>query len=247
MKYKLLALDMDGTLLNDKQEVTPMTAEWIRKAIDAGVHVCLSTGRSFYEAISYGEQLGLSTPMITVNGSEVWKKPYELHHREMMDKELVRLMVKLGKETGTWFWAYSVEGNYNQRNWDDSLIDTQQWMKFGYNTEDQEVRHQLITTLQDTNGLEITNSSPWNLEINPKGINKATAIERVCKELLGIEMSEVVAVGDSLNDLAAIKAAGLGVAMGNAQETVKEEADVVTASNNEDGIALIIRDYILKS
>ncbi|MNN13460.1 putative phosphatase [compost metagenome] len=58
-------------------------------------------------------------------------------------------------------------------------------------------------------------------------------------------MSEVVAVGDSLNDLAAIEAAGLGVAMGNAQEAVKEKADVVTTSNNEDGIAWIIRDYIL--
>ncbi|MNI67917.1 putative phosphatase [compost metagenome] len=60
-------------------------------------------------------------------------------------------------------------------------------------------------------------------------------------------MSEVVAVGDSLNDLAAIQAAGLGVAMGNAQIAVQENADVVTASNNDDGIALIIRDYILKS
>lgn len=67
----------------------------------------------------------------------------------------------------------------------------------------------------------------------------------VCEELLGIDMSEVIAVGDSLNDLAVIQAAGLGVAMGNAQETLKENADVVTASNNEDGIALIIRDYIL--
>ncbi|MNI89787.1 Sugar phosphatase YidA [compost metagenome] len=94
--------------------------------------------------------------------------------------------------------------------------------------------------------LEITNSSPYNLEINPAGINKASGVQMVC-ELLGLAMSEVVAVGDSLNDLAAIQAAGLGVAMGNAQIAVKENADVVTASNNDDGIALIIRDYILKS
>lgn len=245
MKYKLLALDMDGTLLNDNHEISPKTVEWIHKAVAAGVHVCFSTGRSFNEAISYGEQLGLSTPMITVNGSEVWRAPYDLYHREMMDKELVRKMIALAKKTSSWFWAYSVEGSYNERNWNDELIETQQWLKFGYTSEDSAIRHQLITELQDMGGLEITNSSPWNLEVNPKGINKASGIGVVCKDLLGIEMSEVVAVGDSLNDLAAIQAAGLGVAMGNAQETVKELADVVTASNNEDGIALIIRDYIL--
>ncbi|MNJ45152.1 Sugar phosphatase YidA [compost metagenome] len=247
MKYKLLALDMDGTLLNDNHEISPMTVEWITKAVEAGVHVCLSTGRGFSEAIAYAEQLGLNTPMITVNGSEVWKAPHELYHREMLDKELVRHMIALAKKTSTWFWAYAVEGAYNERNWNDDLIETQQWMKFGYHTEDNDIRHQLIVDLQNLGGLEITNSSPYNLEINPKGINKASGINVVCKDLLGIEMSEVVAVGDSLNDLAAITAAGLGVAMGNAQETVKEQADVVTASNNDDGIALIIRDYILNN
>jgi hypothetical protein len=98
--------------------------------------------------------------------------------------------------------------------------------------------------LQDLGGLEITNSTPTNLEINPLGVNKAYGIGEVCK-LLGIEMSQVVAVGDSLNDLAAIQAAGLGVAMGNAQETVQQEADAVVASNNEDGIAEVIEKYIL--
>ncbi|MNP64340.1 Sugar phosphatase YidA [compost metagenome] len=92
-------------------------------------------------------------------------------------------------------------------------------------------------------GLEITNSSPHNLEINPLGVNKAAGILEVCK-LLGLDMSQVIAVGDSLNDLAAIQQAGLGVAIGNAQETVKEEADAVVASNNNDGIAEVIQKYI---
>lgn len=83
-----------------------------------------------------------------------------------------------------------------------------------------------------------------NLEINPLGVNKATGIKQVC-ELLGLDMSQVVAVGDSLNDLAVIQQAGLGVAMGNAQQTVKDEADLVVASNNENGIVEVIRDHIL--
>lgn len=83
-----------------------------------------------------------------------------------------------------------------------------------------------------------------NLEINPAGISKASGIAEVC-DLLGITLEQVVAVGDSLNDMAVIQAVGLGVAMGNAQDTVKEAADVVVASNNDDGIVEVIRDYVL--
>lgn len=244
LKYKLLALDMDGTLLNDNHQISPETEKWIHRAAEAGVHVCFSTGRGYDEAAPFGKQLGLNTPMITVNGSEVWKSPTELYRRELLDKALIANMHAIAVEYGVWFWAYSVEGSYNEKNWDPALLDLNQWMKFGYHTEDDAIRHDIIVRLQDLGGLEITNSSPYNLEINPAGVNKATGIRIVC-DLLGLDMSETVAIGDSLNDLAAIQAAGLGVAMGNAQLAVKENADVVTASNNDDGIAWIIRDYIL--
>jgi HAD superfamily hydrolase (TIGR01484 family) len=242
-KYRLLALDMDGTLLNDEQLITPKTVEWIKKAMDAGVHVCLSTGRASRSAMPYAEQLGLKTPMIMVNGSEVWRAPYELYRRSLMDPALVQKMYDIAQELGIWFWAYSVEEVYNKNNWDGD-IQGREWLKFGYSTEDDEIRHKLMMLLQDLGGLEITNSSPTNLEINPLGVNKASGIREVCK-LLGLEMSQVVAVGDSLNDLAAIQQAGFGVAMGNAQETVKQEADAVVSSNNEDGIAEVIQKYIL--
>ncbi|MDF2963402.1 MAG: Cof-like hydrolase, partial [Paenibacillus sp.] len=92
--------------------------------------------------------------------------------------------------------------------------------------------------------LEITNSHPLNLELNPKGINKASGIRQVCS-LLGIGMSQVIAMGDSLNDESMIREAGLGVAMGNAQDEVKEFADVITATNEEHGVAKIIEQYVL--
>ncbi|RRJ61794.1 HAD family phosphatase [Paenibacillus oralis] len=244
MKYKLLALDMDGTLLNDEQQITPETEKWIRKAAAAGVHVCLSTGRGYHEAIAYGEQLDLGTPMITVNGSEIWRTPKELHSRVLLDRSLVAGMHAIAQEKKVWFWAYSVEGSYNETNWIPEVLERNQWMKFGYFTKDDEVRQDIKRRLQELGGLEVTNSSPYNLEINPAGISKASGIRTVC-DWFGLDLSEAVAVGDSLNDLAAIEAAGLGVAMGNAQEAVKAKADVVTATNNEDGIALIIRDFIL--
>ncbi|BCG60825.1 Cof-type HAD-IIB family hydrolase [Paenibacillus sp. URB8-2] len=242
-KYRLLALDMDGTLLNDEQVITPDTVKWIHRAVDAGIHVCLSTGRSFDSAYPYAEQLGLKTPMVTVNGSEVWRAPHELYRRSMMDPELVKQMHEIAVESGIWFWAYAVDGVYNKESWDGD-IDGREWLKFGYHTEDNDIRHQVLLKLQDMGGLEITNSSPYNLEINPLGVNKAAGIKEVCG-LLGIKMEEVVAVGDSLNDLAAIQQAGLGVAMGNAQDTIKQEADAVTSTNNEDGIAEVIRRFLL--
>lgn len=241
-KYRLLALDMDGTLLNDEQIITPITVKWLQKAVHAGVHVCLSTGRAFTSAFPYAEQLGLETPMITVNGSEVWRAPHEIYRRSLMDPTLVRQMYELAKEDDIWFWAYSTEKVHKQDNWDGDVTG-REWLKFGYHTEDDDLRHKLLLRLQDMGGLEITNSSPHNLEINPLGVNKAAGILEVCK-LLGLDMSQVIAVGDSLNDLAAIQQAGLGVAMGNAQETVKEEADAVVASNNNDGIAEVVQKYI---
>lgn len=241
-KYRLLALDMDGTLLNDEQMITPLTVKWIKKAVDSGVHVCLSTGRAFTSAFPYAEQLGLQTPMITVNGSEIWRKPYEIYRRSLMDPMLVQQMYDIAKDKDIWFWAYSLDEVYKQNNWDGNVLG-KEWLKFGYHTEDDELRHKLLLQLQDMGGLEITNSSPYNLEINPLGVNKASGIKEVC-HLLGLEMSQVIAVGDSLNDLAAIQQAGLGVAMGNAQETVRQEADVVVSSNNEDGIAEVIQKYI---
>lgn len=241
--YKLLALDMDGTLLNDNHEVSEETAKWIRRAVKEGFHVCLSTGRAAMHALPYAVELGLETPMVTVNGSEVWKAPHELHFRALLDVELVRKMHALAEEFGVWFWAYTTERLYNRDHWAENL-DEKEWLKFGYNTSDREVLHQILMRLQDMGGLQITNSSLDNLEINPAGITKASGIEQVCK-LLGITMEQVIAVGDSLNDIAAIEAVGLGVAMGNAQDAVKEAADLVVASNNEDGIVQVIREYML--
>ncbi|WP_172255433.1 Cof-type HAD-IIB family hydrolase [Saccharibacillus deserti] len=241
--YKLLALDMDGTLLNDDHQVSEETAKWIRRAIKEGFHVCLSTGRAAMHALPYAVELGLETPMVTVNGSEVWKAPHQLHYRALMDVESVRKMHALAEEYGVWFWAYTTERLYNRDQWTDKLED-KEWLKFGYNTSDREMLHRILMRLQDMGGLQITNSSMENLEINPEGISKASGIAQVC-ELLDITMEQVIAVGDSMNDIAVIEAVGLGVAMGNAQDAVKQMADIVVASNNEDGIVQVIREYLL--
>ncbi|MFC4775568.1 Cof-type HAD-IIB family hydrolase [Paenibacillus sp. GCM10023252] len=246
--YKLIALDMDGTLLNEQSEISEENQYWIQRAQDAGIIVSFSTGRGFRSALPYAEQLKLETPMITVNGGEIWQKPHVLHRRELMNAADIRRMHELALKHGEpWYWAYSTDDIYNKEKWIDPVddYDNHHWLKFGYYTENDAVRQQILEEVESWQALEITNSSPWNLEMNPLGVSKASALRELC-EVLGITMDEVVAVGDSLNDIAAIREAGLGVAMGNAQDTVKAAADVVTLSNQEHGVADVIRHHVLR-
>ena len=245
--YRLLALDLDGTTLNDRSEISAANQEWIAKAREAGVTVCVSTGRGYDSALPFAEQLGLAeSPMIVVNGGEIWSKPSELHRRTTLPAEKVMKLHRLAERHGdTWFWAYSTQGIYNKEQWAGDTYDFE-WLKFGYYNEDTKVLGSILQELQGWEGLELSNSSPYNIEVNPAGVSKATAIEEVCR-MLGCKMSEAVAVGDSLNDLAAIRAVGLGVAMGNAQDEVKAGADVVTGTNLEDGVAQVIQQYVLKA
>jgi HAD superfamily hydrolase (TIGR01484 family) len=242
-RYKLIALDMDGTLLNSEHEVSEENRAWMFKALEAGVTVMLSTGRGVQNVYPYTDKLNLNTPIVAVNGGEVYRAPGELLVRHTLDVESIRAMHAMAVSYNTWFWSYAVEGVFNKDTWTDEL-NSLQWLKFGYFTDNDESRAHILNWLQEQDRYEITNSHPHNLEINPKGISKASGIAEVCR-LLGIGMSEVVAMGDSLNDMTMIREAGLGVAMGNAQDALKAAADLVTVTNNEHAVAKIIRDYVL--
>jgi HAD superfamily hydrolase (TIGR01484 family) len=242
--YKLVALDMDGTLLNEEKEISAENRKAIFAALEAGVTVMVSTGRGVQSVSPYIEELGLQTPIVAVNGSEVWKSPGELLQRVLLPVEQVKEMHRIALELDTWYWAYAVEGIFNKEGWTDSPDDIR-WLKFGYYTEDEAKLARIRQTLESWGTLEITNSHPCNLELNPKGISKASGVRAVCG-MLGITMDEVIAMGDSLNDLSMIREAGLGVAMGNAQDGVKAAADLVTVTNDEHGVAKVIREYILQ-
>lgn len=243
--YRMIALDMDGTLLNEEKEISAENAKWIAEAVKAGVTVMFSTGRGRQSAMPYAEQLGLTAPMVLVNGSEVWRSPAELHKRTLMPVEWVRTMRQMALDYDVWYWAYAVEGIFNRENWpaDPETEPAMGWLKFGYYSENPVKLPAIRKTLESWGTLEITNSHPFNIELNPAGISKASGLRDVCA-MLGIDMSQVIAMGDSVNDLSMLREAGLGVAMGNAQDEVKAEADIVTSSNDEDGVAQVIRQYI---
>ncbi|NRD79307.1 HAD family phosphatase [Bacillus sp. BRMEA1] len=241
-EIKLIALDMDGTLLNNKGEIPEANRQAIQEAQKKGIFVVLSTGRSINTSRDHAETLELTSFLVTANGSEIWDQNRNLVSRNPVRSELIQWMWELSQQHNTKFWAISTE-----RNWNDEMpedLHTYEWLKFGFNIEDDATREFIFKELEAKNEFELTNSTLKNIEVNPKGISKAKGLELVC-EKLGIEMKNVMAVGDSLNDLAMIKAAGIGVAMGNAQETVKEAADWITSTNEENGVANAIRKWAL--
>lgn len=240
--YKLIALDMDGTVLDDQSKISERNKKAIHAAIEAGVIVMFATGRGYGSAMPYVRELNLQSPLITVNGSEVWITPDKLLRRRLMDHESIVELRRIALEHDVWYWAYSVEGVVNRENWDENTCT--EWLKFGYYTEDEDKLAAIQNIVSKWGQFEMTNSHPCNIELNPKGINKADGLRELCQQL-GIGMHETVAVGDSLNDLEMIRASGLGVAMGNAQEAVKKEADWITASNEQDGVADVIMDKVL--
>lgn len=241
--YRLIALDMDGTLLDDDKAIPRENMEWIRKATDAGVTVCMATGRGRNDILPYLDELGLSTPFVAANGSEVWRGPDMLHRRVTLDADLVRKLYELMLHYEVWFWGTGVEQSFHKHNWP-SDFERLPWLKFGCHTENEKILAELIEEVTAWGTLEVSNSDPHNIELNPLGIHKGDGLLQLC-EIVGCTPAEAVAVGDSLNDVEMIRTAGLGVAMGNAQEAVKAVADTVTLRNGQAGVAEVIRRYVL--
>lgn len=242
-RYKLLALDMDGTVLDDREEISIENKRWLKKALEAGLYVCFASGRELRKITPYLLSEQLDMPVIAANGSEVWENPERLLIRHQIDAVWVEKFVDIARQYDLWIWVTSVEGKYNLQTWHKDLLGNR-WLKFGFHTEHDDIRKAIYEEFAQHDVLEITNSHPHNLEFNPKGVNKASGLQHVC-DLLNIEMSDIIALGDSTNDIAMLRAAGTGVAMGNAQQQVKEAADFVTLTNNENGVAQVIRDLVL--
>lgn len=243
-KIKLIALDMDGTLLNDDGEVTPYTHDVIQQALQRGVEIVLSTGRPLPLCATFSEELNLSSYIITSNGAEIWTSDHEIIERYPLNAEKIETLWQLGNERNLHMWLVATDQIFVNARRPEKFAD-HEWLKIGYGNLTEATKTDLLNELNNFKDIEITNSSLTNIEINKFGINKAYAIETICKRM-DITMDEVMAVGDSLNDFKMIEQAGIGVAVKNAQRLILETADFVTDTNNENGVAKAIEKYVLK-
>ncbi|WP_010647681.1 Cof-type HAD-IIB family hydrolase [Oceanobacillus massiliensis] len=239
---KLIALDMDGTLLTSAHEVTVRTQQAIEQSLAKGIHVVLSTGRDFRTCYPYAEELKLQSYLVTANGGQIWTVEKELLDQHLLETALIEKLYNLGTQVGVNMWMISTSGVFRD-DIPENFYDYE-WLKFGCESTDEQKLDIMVKELSRYKELELTNSLPTNVEANPKGVSKAKALKFLCDKI-GITMENVMAVGDSLNDIKMIQEAGIGVAMGNAQEAIKQVADHTTETNNNDGVAKAIEKYVL--
>lgn len=264
--YKLLALDMDGTLLNSLGVVTAKTRKALRIAMEKGVYVTISTGRSYHGAAKTARELGLTCPVMVYNGGMLVDPVTEeiLYSKEMLPADAFLAMAE-GIRRGVTLIVWSKGKLYgyplNER--------TEDYRHYAGNTVPlpiesvKDLAHQGVTKVLWYGTKEeipsfwaemqekpfvctrICPSQPMFLEFFHGEVSKAAALEKLC-QILGIRREETVAIGDGANDLELLAYAGLGVAMGNASDLVKEKADAVTLTNDQDGVAEVIKKWILE-
>lgn len=264
MKYKLVALDMDGTLLNDQYEITPRTARAIATAVSRGVLVTLATGRTFRSACYYARVLGLNLPLIAYNGGlikEVLTERVLLHRpihlsaaRDLVDyiqglglylKVYVDDILLVEKETEkTVVFALQHRIRYRAVGDLKSFLKKEPTMLVVIEPEE------IVDALKDLLDREWQKkvrsfkSNPQSLDIVHPKASKVEAL-RFLAHKYEVKPEEVLAIGNEMNDLEMIDWAGLGVAMGNATPSVLKRADYVTADNNHDGVALVLEKFVL--
>ncbi|NEU32198.1 sugar-phosphatase [bacterium LRH843] len=270
MAIKLIAIDIDGTLINSKHEITPYTKEVIHRVRKNGVRVVLCTGRPFLGAERYAKELGLDLEeefLITYNGALLQNTftKETIHHIGLSGKDY-KGIANLAMEIETHFHAldfgaiYTSNRDMSRYTGHDSYFTT---MPIQYRTveeindKDEFTKIMLIDEpdILDTaiakipaefyEEYTIFKSEAFYCEILNKNASKGQAVQKLAT-LLNISQHEVMAIGDHPNDYDMVQYAGIGVAMGNAVEEVKNIADYITYTNNEDGVAKAIELFVLE-
>lgn len=268
--YKIIACDLDETLLGEDRKVCKRDLEAIKKARELGVKFVPATGRGFRTIKGTLEELELLDEkgeyVISFNGGAITEnKGNRMLHFEGIPFAIADELYKRGLAYDVCIHVYTKEVVYvynyvqsekgyltgrmevteiHRENID--FLKGQEIVKVLYMNTDNQYLRWIEGDLKDiTGGLDVSYSSNRYLEFNLKGVNKGNGLLRLA-ELLGIKREETIAIGDHINDLSMIEAAGLGVGVRNAVEEVKERCDYITeATNNEGGVAEVIEKFVI--
>ena len=264
VEYKLLALDLDGTLIGESPEISARSVHAVQEAARLGVKVTLATGRMYRAATPYAEQLGIVTPLICYQGAQI-REPVsgEIIWETGIDREIALEVLRYSRENGYHVNAFAgdelymaeltPEGKfYSERAKVEPNIvgDLTEWLdedviKLVMIT-DEPTTLKIIDELSERFGkrLYVTRSFPNYAETISPDASKGKALTYLAKRL-DIPLENVMAIGDDLNDIDMVAAAGLGVAMRNSAPDVVSNAQYVTGTVDEDGVAAAIERFIL--
>ncbi|HCM0823714.1 TPA: HAD family phosphatase [Vibrio parahaemolyticus] len=268
--YKLIALDMDGTLLNSDKAISEESKHAIAKAREAGVTVVLASGRPLEGMQAKLDELNIHSDkdfVLFYNGSMVKNVgTNEIIHQQIIDGKAAKLVAHKAKELGAYVHAFSqvhglitnennpytdIEANINgldvtEMNFE-SLEDDHPIIKAMMVAEPSKLT-EVIAALPSEMREEFTvvQSAPFFLEFLNPASNKGIGVAAIA-EYLGIQPEEVICMGDAENDHHMLKYAGLGIAMANAMEETKKIADYITESNDDHGVAKAIEKFVLNA
>lgn len=264
MSYRLVAIDMDGTLLTPDLEISKKTIETARKVIEKKVIITLSTGRMYLAALPFANKLQLDVPLITCNGALIrCAKTGEEYYKKIILGAYYKEIIQYCHDNELSLSIYKDDEILIE---DDTNLYIHQHMD---KAEPQIIKD--INTILDNSAIKILISSrdrikleyhtrklhenykdklnfyfslPYFVEIVHKEANKRNALEFLADKF-NVKKEEIISIGDNFNDMDMIQYAGLGVAMENAPDYLKEAADFVTYSNNEDGVNYVLKKFIL--
>lgn len=259
---KMIAMDMDGTLLNSHHEISPKTQEVLLKAQDQGIWIMLASGRPLPGLLHQTEIMGLKRKnlyLLAYNGAIILDA--QEHHVIISDTFEMPLAQRILDHVkhydvsamvydGDVLYSTSIDGisvrheaQSNGLTVLENKLDAL-WFrphKILLSAEPKyldSIKNEIIHPFQDE--ADFVKSAPFYLECLIKGVNKGESLEQFCS-VMRISIEDVIAFGDNYNDETLIRKAGIGVAMGNAVDALKACADEVTLSNDEDGIAHTLR------
>lgn len=267
MRYQLIAMDLDGTLNNDQKIITEKTKAALMDAQKSGIRLALASARPSPGLYKERDILGLQDHqgiLMSYNGGRIvdagsgkvlFETSMDLEETKQVLRQLEKLPVTPILDDGVQFYVTDKNGykvDYECRN--NNMVCTEvpnlaEFLDFPPIKILMSVQPEELAQVQETiagflpESLTVVQTAAFYLEVIPKVINKGQGIRDICK-VLELPTEAVIAFGDAANDIPMLREAGVGVAMGNAQEAVKAAADLVTLSNNEDGIAAALEQLL---
>ena len=267
MSVKLIALDLDGTLLNNEKSVSRGNREAIHWAAQQGVNVAFATGRSMGIIPPDAFSIPDVRYMITSNGAVISDRLRGVIACEYIPADTVDMLVNVLKGGSEMIEVFVSGMSHTQRSYNEEIMEAVRkgqdpYFYYYYRVseddifdfmtknrqviemiivnfprgEDPRMKLESLSRIDSVPGICTTTSLPYNIEIVSAAAGKGNALVRLAEQL-GIEREQVVSMGDSLNDMTMPEVSGICVAMGNARDEVKERADMITASNVDDGVA----------
>ncbi|AOF14426.1 pyridoxal phosphatase [Yersinia enterocolitica] len=272
MTYRIIALDLDGTLLDSKKRILPESLSALAQARAEGVKVVVVTGRHHVAIHPFYQALELDTPAIYCNGTYLYdyqaKKVLDSNPLEPQQAVQVLQLLEQSDIHGLMYvddaMLYQQSSGHVVRslNWAeslpvaqrptllqvDSLLDAAHsanaiW-KFATSHADIDQLKTFASKVEDEMGLACEWSWHDQVDIAQAGNSKGMRLQQWV-ESQGLSMKDVVAFGDNFNDLSMLESAGLGVAMGNSADAIKQRADLVITDNEQPGITTVIRQHVL--